>query len=861
MITGLLLMIAAGGLLLVGMLMARLRALDQTLQLKQHRSKQPAVCDLLNYAAVVADGVVIGKNGALIAGWEYVGDDHASVTDIERDMVSARLNQALARLGSGWMLHVDAVRRSVEVYSGRAQSHFPDPITAAIDQERREYFERFGALYESRFILCVSYVPQAGAVKKLSEVIYDDDAPKGDAVVAAGKTLELFEREIAALENRLSASFKLRRLRARTEIEEDGSEVVYDELLQHLHYCVTGIDQPIRLPAVPMYLDAVIGGQELWGGVTPRIGRKYLQVVAIEGFPAESYSGILTELGELAFDYRWSTRYIFLDSWEALSHIERFRRKWKQQVIPFLAQLFNFKTDNINEDAASMVSDASSAKVGISGGAVSAGYYTANIIFFGEGREEVEAAARMAEKAIHHRGFTARIESINTMDAWLGSLPGHGVENLRRPLINTMNLADLLPASSIWTGEEKAPCPFYRPGAPALAHCVTTGATPFRLNLHVRDVGNAIMLGPTGAGKSTHLAFIAAQLRRYAGMTLYAFDKGMSMYTLCKAAGGTHYNVGGEGDDLAFCPLQYLETRGDRAWAKEWLTQICELNRLQVSPGQVNEIARALESMWANGHVTMTDFVSTVQDESIREVMREYTIEGSMGHLFDAPRDNLGLADFTVFEIEELLNMAPKYGLPILLYLFRRIERSLHGQPAAILLDEAWLMLGHEGFRHKIREWLKVMRKANCLVLMATQSLSDAANSGILDVIIESTASKIFLPNPNARQEEAAALYRRFGLNDRQIEIIADAVPKRQYYYVSERGRRLYELALGPLALALVAISDKDSVLEVKKCEERFGERWVEEWLRRRGMRLDQYVLPGSLDRKQHTEKELVAAA
>jgi type IV secretion system protein TrbE len=101
MITGLLLMIAAGGLLLVGMLMARLRALDQTLQLKQHRSKQPAVCDLLNYAAVVADGVVIGKNGALIAGWEYVGDDHASVTDIERDMVSARLNQALARLGSG----------------------------------------------------------------------------------------------------------------------------------------------------------------------------------------------------------------------------------------------------------------------------------------------------------------------------------------------------------------------------------------------------------------------------------------------------------------------------------------------------------------------------------------------------------------------------------------------------------------------------------------------------------------------------------------------------------------------------------------------------------------------------------------
>jgi len=303
-------------------------------------------------------------------------------------------------------------------------------------------------------------------------------------------------------------------------------------------------------------------------------------------------------------------------------------------------------------------------------------------------------------------------------------------------------------------------------------------------------------------------------------------------------------------------PAIFGDARHDRAWAKEWLTQICELNRLQVSPGQVNEIARALDSMSANGHVTMTDFVSTIQDEPIREVMREYTIEGSMGHLFDAPRDNLGLADFTVFEIEELMNMAPKYGLPVLLYLFRRIERRLHGQPAAILLDEAWLMLGHEVFRQKIRDWLKVMRKANCLVLMATQSLSDAANSGILDVIKEATATKIFLPNPNARQEDAAAIYRRFDLNDRQIEIIADAVPKQQYYYVSERGRRLYELALGPLALALLGVSDKDSVLEVKKCEERFGERWVEEWLRRRGLRLDQYLLPRTPAHERREEKE-----
>jgi type IV secretion system protein TrbE len=189
-----------------------------------------------------------------------------------------------------------------------------------------------------------------------------------------------------------------------------------------------------------------------------------------------------------------------------------------------------------------------------------------------------------------------------------------------------------------------------------------------------------------------------------------------------------------------------------------------------------------------------------------------------------------------------LMNLGEKFALPVLLYLFRRIERSLHGQPAAIFLDEAWIMLGHPAFRNKIREWLKVMRKANCLVFMATQSLSDAANSGILDVIVESTASKIFLPNVYACDEDTSALYRRMGLNNRQIEILATAVPKRQYYYVSENGRRLYDLALGPLALSLVGVSDKDSVATIKSMETKLGDQWIHEWLTMRGLKLSDYL-------------------
>ncbi len=573
----------------------------------------------------------------------------------------------------------------------------------------------------------------------------------------------------------------------------------------------------------------------------PKVGRNFIQTVSIEGFPLESTPGMLNILSELPGIYRWSSRYIFMDTHEAVAHLDQYRKKWKQKIRGFFDQVFNLQSSHIDEDALNMTEDAQSAIAETNSGFVAQGYYTSVVVLMMEDRAALEEAARKVEKAINHLGFAARIETINTMEAYLGSLPGHGVENVRRPLINTMNLADLLPVNTIWTGKAQAPCPMYPPNSPPLMHCVTQGATPFRLNLHVRDLGHTFMFGPTGAGKSTHLAMIAAQLRRYKNMSVYCFDKGLSMYPLTKAIGGQHFTVAGDDETLAFCPLQFLESKGDRAWALEWICTMVELNGITVSPQQRNEISLAITNMHQSGSHTLSDFLVTIQDEAIREALKQYTIDGMMGHLLDAEEDGLHLSSFTTLEIEELMNLGEKYALPTLLYLFRRIERSLHGQPAAILLDEAWLMLGHPVFRAKIREWLKVMRKNNCLVLMATQSLSDAANSGILDVIVESTATKIFLPNVFARDEEAAALYRRMGLNTRQIEILATAVPKQHYYTVSENGRRLYELALGPLALAFVGSTDKESIATIRNLCAKYGDGWVNQWLAMKGLKLSDY--------------------
>lgn len=817
------------------------------LNLKKNRSTQAGLCDFLNYSAIIEDGIILNKDGSLMAGWIYKAPDSASATDEERNILAVRLNQAFSRLGAGWMLHIDAVRKETTKYSNREYSHFPDEVTAAIDQERRLFFENRDSLYEGYFILTITYLPPSIVANKFTEMMFDDDAPSLSQTEQTKNIITKFNQEINALHSVLSNAVKLTRLKSKFFQQEDGSKKVEDTFLSWMNYCVTGKYHPIALPETPLWLDSLIGRQELYGGITPKIGEKFIQVVAIDGLPLESSPGVLNSLAELPISYRWSNRLIFLDQSEAKAHLEKYRRKWKQKTRGFVSQILNLNS-NVDQDAVSMVDDASDAIQEISSGHVNGVYYTSVIVIMSKKRSDAKKAAEMAVKLVNRLGFGARIESINTMDAFFGSLPGHGTENVRRPLINSLNAAHLIPTSTVWTGLDHAPCPFYPEMAPPLMSCVTTGRTPFRLNLHVRDLGHTFLFGPTGAGKSVHIALIAAQLRRYNGMTIFAFDKGFSLYPLCsainsatKGSSGKHFVVGDDETDLTFAPLQFLDSASEQAWAAEWIETILRLNNLEMDPDKRKDIADTIKLLSQSEVRNITAFTTMCQDEEIRKALSSYDLSGVMAHLISGNKDGLDMSDFNVFEIEELMNLDEKYSLPILLYLFRRIERSLKGQPAAILLDEAWIMLGHPVFREKIREWFKVLRKANCLVLLATQSLSDAANSGILDVIVESTATKIFLPNAYAKNEETAALYRKMGLNNKQIDIIASAVPKRDYYYVSEQGRRLYRLEIGPLASCFVANSDKDTIMHIKKLKDVHGDGWYHEWLRENRLNISAY--------------------
>ena len=344
----------------------------------------------------------------------------------------------------------------------------------------------------------------------------------------------------------------------------------------------------------------------------------------------------------------------------------------------------------------------------------------------------------------------------------------------------------------------------------------TSGSTPFRLSTHVGDVGHMLIVGPTGAGKSVLLSLLALQFRRYPASRVFIFDKGSSARAAVLAMGGAHHELGaldsGREPALAFQPLRRIDEAATRSWAAEWLAGLLEHQKVAVTPEVKDALWSALLSLASAppNERTLTGLSLLLQSNALKSALQPFTLEGPFGSLLDAAEDRLALADVHCFETETLMSQAGVVP-PVLSYLFHRLEERFDGRPTLLILDEAWLFLDNPLFAARIREWLKVLRKKNAAVVFATQSLADISASSIAPAIIESCPQRIFLPNDRAVEPQAREAYERFGLNERQVELIARGTPKRDYYLQSRRGNRLFDLSLGRIALALCGSSDPAS--------------------------------------------------
>lgn len=458
--------------------------------------------------------------------------------------------------------------------------------------------------------------------------------------------------------------------------------------------------------------------------------------------------------------------------------------------------------------------------------------YSANIICLDDDLDRLYESSRLVMKTVQNLGFSCRIEDINAVEAWRGSLPGDGYCNVRRVLLHTLNLADMMPITSVWAGLRENPSALMPKKSAALLYAATSGATPFRFNLHVSDLGHSLVVGPSGAGKSTALGLIAAQWFRYPRAQVFAFDRGYSIWMLTEAMGGEFYDLAGPKSTLAFCPLRDIDDDAAVAWSVGWIEVLCELNGLKFAPKHRNAVAAAVTQLRLSPTRTLTELSANVQDMEIRDALQHFTVMGPLGPLLDADTDSLGDGRMLAFETENLLQLDDKAVIPVLLYLFRRIEQRLDGSPTLILLDEAWSYLQHELFRDRLKDWLKTMRRKNAVVVMATQQISDIANSQIADVVLENCPTKILLPNAESKNPGSREFYTRVGLNERELEILQVSIPKQHYYVVSTLGRRLVNLGVGKVALSWVGVNGREERQIVESVMSQYPDSWRAEWLR-----------------------------
>ncbi len=775
--------------------------------IREHRERRIPVpntlADLIKWSALVAPGVVLNKNGSFQTTFRYRGPDLDSSTESELVSTSARLNNIVRRLGSGWAIYFDAVRRETTAYP---RSRFPDAISALIDEERRASFES-GEHFESTYYVTLIWMPPPLLEVAAEALFFDDDAePDGLSRREAGQRhANRAAREYLAAfigeRQRLIAQF--------SSLFPSVSPLDDAATLAYLHSTVSTKFHPVAVPAVPDCLDALLTDEPLTGGGKPKLGRHYLGVLSIKSFPNESFPGLLDALNRLGFGYRWVTRFVCLDKSDAESQIDATKRKWfaKRKNLSTLVKeiITNAQSGLEDSDAINKAQDADAARQEISADAVRYGYFTQSIVVLDEDYTALEKKLLLLEREINGRGFVTANEltNLNALDAWLGSLPGHCNHNVRAPLVNTLNLAHMMPVSAVWAGPRECPNDLLPPHSPPLLTAVTGGATPFRFTNFVGDVGHTLVLGPTGAGKSVLLNAMEAQFLRYPNAQVYIFDKGGSSRITTYGVGGTFYDLGND-SSLAFQPLADIHLGAERIWASEWLLDILIAENVAVTPATKKALWEALTSLAESprAHRTLTGLSILVQDAEIKRALHPYTIQGAHGALLDAKHDSLHLGRWLAFEMEELMQTKGAV-MPVLAYLFHRLEQRFNAvAPTLLVLDEAWLFLDHPAFAAKIREWLKVLRKKCVSVIFATQSLADVDASAIVATIKEACLTKIYLPNASALTDDIAAIYRKFGLNDRQLRILQHARPRKDYYLTSPEGNRQFDLGLGPLALA-----------------------------------------------------------
>ena len=805
------------------MIFAKEKQRNPTKQAIFYRRKYRGLNDLLSYLIQLDENTILHKDGALSRHFKYMAPDLESSSANDLDFHAKTWADSFSFLGNGWMVETHVAS---EIFKDYADSQdFPDVVSALIDDERRWQYQ--GQCYfKTTHYLTITWKPEQLIASKLRYFAIEGDIKRESGLDTKLKQFDKIIQEFTGFLKRSLVSL---------------SPLINHELVSYLHYCITGNSDQLAAPKTGTFLDVYVA-ETFQGGFEPKIAGKTIKVLAIDDLPSYSYPCILEALSYFPIEYRWSSRFICLDKLTAKGYLKRYERNWSSKAIGVMGVIresmgFEAKRD---EDAQATADQLKTSQIENSSGQMSYGFYNSNLILIHKDKKFLEKISQDVIAQIQQLDFRVRDESVNAAEAYLGSLPCHGDYNLRKMLQDTHFIAHAFPASSIYQGENKAPCKKdgYKDQAPLLL-TATQGSRPFSLNLHVGDVGHTAILGPTGSGKTTLNAILMASHRKYPGSRIIVLDKDHSNRTAILSLSGKYFDP--ELDQFQFSVLARIHPDNPEQIEKaiEWLSDCCRVQGVKVTPARQKCLREAVERLSLDAQSYKNLDHLSLQDQVLREAISSFN-SGQTRQLLNGTEPAFSNCDVLGFEMGSLVKAEPHardLAIPMIKAIFNELEQLFKDKrPTLLILEEAWLYLRHPLFRNKLTDWFKTLRKLNVSVIFISQDLDDIVKSEAASVIQTSCMTRLYLPNKKAAEPYIADQYRAFGLNEQQISIIKEATPKHDYYYQSECGNRLFTLDLGDLAQAFLCISEKSDCDHFNRLYQPNNPQWVLDWLAYKGL-------------------------